>query len=356
MTNSTYLPTSEDKLNVCMAYLSYTGEQLDQESRTPEIIYQQIKETMINIPTLLGDDGKVDWEIVWGPAIYTYHSGFFRDTGQDSGMFVARQISDPSNHVVAIRGTNSMAILDWVMEDFEVGAMKDWPGSEGAKISKATEDGIELLRNKLVPAKGLPGECDDIETFLGSIAQGGAKVSFTGHSLGGALAPTLALHFKEKQGQIDGWDQECKVDISCTAFAGATAGNDVFATYSNSQFASNPIRRIHNTNDIVPHAWNKQTMKSMKSLYKDKDAKLGMGLILRGTLNLAICWTKHRHYTQIDNSIPITFPVDGTKGDNFMFQAAYQHISSYPVTILGESAGNELLGNLNHAEAGLYVA
>lgn len=84
-------------------------------------------------------------------------------------------------------------------------------------------------------------------------------ISFTCHSLRGALAPTLALWFKEKQ---DSWTTQGHAVISCTAFAGATAGNAKFANYSNTLFKDNPIRRIHDTNEMVPHAWSKESLNS----------------------------------------------------------------------------------------------
>jgi hypothetical protein len=67
------------------SFLSYIGETLKQQPGTAQKIYDDINKAMPLIPTLC-DNGTLDWEIVWGPAIYTYPSA----DQQDSGMFVAR--------------------------------------------------------------------------------------------------------------------------------------------------------------------------------------------------------------------------------------------------------------------------
>ena len=330
---TSYLPTQEDKVNVCMAFLTYIGEKLEQDENTARTIFNEINAAIPKIPTLL-NGSSVDWKIVWGPAIYTYSSA----TKQDSGMFVMQQISNPTNYVLAIRGTNAKALEDWIWDDFDVIAMKDWPGQDGAKISQATHNGIHLLLNKLIPDCGLPGEGQSIAEFLESISSRPITISFTGHSLGGALAPTLALLFKEQQDQ---WDSNCHAAIHCTAFAGATAGNAQFAEYSNSLFKDNPIRRIHDVNDVVPHAWNKHSMEQIATLYTEAGIDLSWGL--KFILDVVIKATEDKYYTQIDNSLPITLRIDPSQGNSFFKQAGYQHDQSYPRVILGDAAGRNLL-------------
>lgn len=340
-----YAPIPEDKINVCMAFLTYVGENLtydkysEEEKREVEkTIHKEIHKIIPKIPTLVKEDS-ADWKIVWGPAIFRYRD----DRKQDSGMFVIQQISNPSNYVLAIRGTNYDAWEDWFKEDFEVLCMKKWSRASGAKISKATNNGIELLLNlkNAIPAPPESKSNQSITEFLTSISTKPITISFTGHSLGGALAPTLALWFRERQGEFKGWDPKNNAVISCTAFAGATAGNATFANYSNIQFRDNPIRRIHDTNDVVPHAWNKQSMGQIAHLYSNTEMQIGFSLKL--LLWLAILLTKHNNYTQIGNSIPITLGVDGKCDRNtFKKQATYQHDYSYPLIILGQDAGNNL--------------
>lgn len=260
---------------------------------------------------------------------------------QDSGMFVMQQISNPNSYVVAIRGTNSKAWDDWLKEDFDVFFTKYWRRGSEARISQATYNGIHLLLNKLIPGIGLPSAGQSITAFLRSISTQRVTISFTGHSLGGALAPTLALWFKERQGQPQGWDPNNSAAVSCTSFAGATAGNVEFADYSNRQFSDNPIHRIHNTNDMVPHAWNRHSMEQIAMLYSCAGIELSEDL--KWLLDVAILSTECRNYTQIDRSCPITLPVDPQKGDHFLGQVSYQHNQSYPQIILGDASGKHLL-------------
>jgi len=331
-----FVPTPEDQTNVCMAYLSYVGESLRQQSGTTQTIYNSINEAISKSPALFnGTD--VDWNIVWGPAICTYPGA----TEQDSGMFVAQQISNPDNVVVAIRGTNGKALEDWWKEDFEVLSMSDWAGVSGAKISQATQNGIDLLLNKLIPDEGLPAAGQSITEFLQSLSDKPVNIGFTGHSLGGALSPTLALWFAERQGQCDNWDPNSNATITCTAFAGATAGNAEFANYSNDQFSANPIRRIHNVNDMVPHAWDKTEMDKIASLYDG--AHIDLDWEFKLLLDGIILATKGHHYTQINHSLPVAFDIDLSQGDSFFTQASYQHYQSYPRIILGDTAGKEFL-------------
>ncbi|WP_045855550.1 lipase family protein [Teredinibacter purpureus] len=336
MSANTYTPATTDPLSVCFAFLSYIGESRPQTEGTTQKILSDILTVIATTPTLCLN-GQPDWEIVWGPSIYTYPEA----KAQDSGMFVARQISAPNNYYVAIRGTNATATLDWIFEDFDVLGMKDWPGAPSAKISNATHNGVHLLLDKLVPDSGLPGEKQCITTFLTGLTQTPVNICFTGHSLGGALAPTTALHFKDSQGVVGGFDPDSNATISCTAFAGATAGNAEFAAYSNRQFAKAPIRRIHNTNDVVPHAWEKSTLEQMPNLYDSISIKLDEKYKI--LLDLIIVATENKHYTQIETSVPITFPLDASQGDQYFSQAGYQHDHSYPLIVLGNEQGQAFL-------------
>ena len=301
--------TEGDKINVAIAYLSYIGETLRREPNELEIIRERIKLTISNIPVLTLN-GKADWRVAWGPAIYTFEDAEY----QDNGMFVAQQISNPTNYVVAVRGTNFQAVLDWVFEDFNVLEMHDWKGGDSsAKISEATHKGVSLLKHKLksdyyLPLNELkPNPAILLSEFLKDAAKDQKiNVIFTGHSLGGALAPTFALLFKQAQGKSDGWDSQTNATVKSTSFAGATAGNKDFAEHSNNLLGSD-MRRIHNLHDVVPHAWNKKTMDQIEYIYQPAGLKLDFWLKI--LLDEVIYFTKDKHYTQIKESLPFTFPL-----------------------------------------------
>jgi len=280
---------------------------------------------MKKIP-VLRIDGVPDWKVVWGPAIYTLPGGKL----QDNMMFVTRQLSDTSNYIVGIRGTNGAAFLDWVEEDFDVLIKVDWntagnPASGTPKISRATHTGFKALLNHLTDRQS--GQ--DITTFLKQIAaQGKISVNFTGHSLAGALAPTLALWFKQSQGQASGWDPNSNVSVTTTAFAGATAGNTDFAVYSDS-ILGDSCDRIHNTNDVVPHAWESKSVKEIPDIY----SSIGITLseIERWVIDFAADIIQD--YKQINVSKPFAFPLNN-QYDTFVKQVEYQHKKSYPIVLL----------------------
>lgn len=361
MNDCKFTSTKEDQVNICFAYLSYIGETIRQKEKAKAArqILCDIKAAILQTPTLcktsiLCNSNAADWNIVWGPAIYTFPEAEY----QDSGMFVAQQISCPTSYVVAIRGTNPKALSDWLVEDFDVFFMTSWEAARGAKISNATHEGIKLLL-RLRPDKGMPGNEMTIEKFLGEIANNknpgkSINLRFTGHSLGGALAPTLALYFKERQGKAStdcGWDQEANANVTCTAFAGATAGNAEFAKYSNDQFAANPCRRIHNCNDIVPHAWAIHSLAKLRNLYKNKGIE--MNFLERFILEIGLIIERIKGlfgsgYTQIGTSHSFCFSVNKSTGKSYLAQAEYQHHCAYPLTILGQCNGKKLIDQVNN--------
>ena len=327
MIETTFIPSLQQQRSLSMAYLAYTGELLTGKKRTvEEQILLRIDSTMKKIKPL-HNSMFVDWRVVWGPAIFTFKDGYL----QDNMMFVSRRISEPVNYIVGIRGTNGAAWLDWLEEDLDVLEKVDWKLPAGItakgtpKISEATNTGFNILLNLMKPESGLPGSGLDITAFLKTIVKSGKiNINFTGHSLAGALAPTLALWFKQSQGTASGWDPKGSASISITPFAGATAGNSDFATYSD-RILGDSCDRIHNTNDIVPHAWTSKTIKEIPDPYSSIGIKPGKlkKWIIDLVADIII------DYKQINNSNPFTFPLNN-EYDSFTEQVGYQHVKSYP--------------------------
>lgn len=334
MAEISFIPTKSQKISLSFAYLAYSGEKI--EGRTPleeKEILALINKTMPEIHVLCDDSQHVDWDIVWGPAAYTFKLPFA--FLQDNMMFVARQKSQPDNYVVAIRGTNGMAIWDWIEEDFRVLKKVDWPvpankSIQGIpKISEATHIGLKVLLEKLVPKHNIPGAKQSIQAFLSSVVQAGpAKINFTGHSLAGALAPTLALWFKQYQSIADNWDPSGNAHITTTPFAGATAGNTAFSEYFNAQLGS-VCDRIHNRLDIVPHAWEQDTLKTIPNLYTDDG--IHMSCLEKGLLEIILRIV--RDYKQVNNSLKFSWDIQKKFSKSFLDQAGIQHTASYPVML-----------------------
>jgi len=105
-----------------------------------------------------------------------------------------------------------------------------------------------------------------LEKFLtGRFKRTGDPIAITvsGHSLGGALSPTLALWLLDTQSE---WDPHGRATIDVYAYAGPTPGNARFATYIDDRFGER-LHRIANPMDVVPHAWNVGDLAELKALY-----------------------------------------------------------------------------------------
>jgi hypothetical protein len=94
------------------------------------------------------------------------------------------------------------------------------------------------------------------------------QVAVAGHSLGGALSPTLALYLVDKKSD---WDPENKASVGAFPTAGPTPGDEGFASYYEKQIAANKIYYLsqHNALDAVPHAWEKSDLEKIPTLYED---------------------------------------------------------------------------------------
>ncbi len=326
MAQRTFVPTLQQQTALSFAYLAYSGELLTDGSKVsvPLQILRLIKAAMPKIPPLkLGKT--VDWEVVWGPAIYTFPDAIL----QDNMMFVARQISQPENYVLAVRGTNAEAVFDWLKEDLEVWRKVPWrmPQGQGFQgqpcISQSTQDGLNVLLNSMRPGD-VPGKGENITSFLRNLAEGGkANLLFTGHSLGAALASTLALWFKQWQ-HIDGeWDPQGNIHISSITFAGPTAGNQDFADYFNGYLGA-ASQRIFNTLDVVPKAWQVSTMNQIPAIYSPQismplPARLALEVIERVVIG----------YAQTGMPIPLSWEIQAT-APSWVGQLGVQHSDSYP--------------------------
>jgi hypothetical protein len=153
-----------------------------------------------------------DWTAVWGPQIYGLDT---TDQGASNTMFVAHS---PSNniYVVAIAGTNPTGVFG-ILDDIQVGpgnmvdflnpvvmpvspqttppttaltwnTVSGFDPNQTVAIDVGTSQGLSALYNMVDPWTRV-----QLIDYLNSINQDGQTLVFTGHSLGGALAPSLAM-------------------------------------------------------------------------------------------------------------------------------------------------------------------
>ncbi|MEM8604335.1 MAG: hypothetical protein AAGF24_10930, partial [Cyanobacteria bacterium P01_H01_bin.121] len=201
-----------------------------------------------------------DWDVVWGPVVYTAPFAVFAT----NAMYVARQ---GNQYVIAIAGTNYASVYDWMIEDADVVASQQvvWPYRQvtgsNPKLSEGTDTGLQRLL-------AMEANEQTLIEFLHSIMRTSAgdtiQLIFTGHSLGGALAPTLALAIADQQSD---WSRGNPFQMAVYPTAGPTPGNRDFATYYDQRLGPNTTR-IWNSLDIVPHAWAAADLTQIPNLYE----------------------------------------------------------------------------------------
>ncbi len=218
------------------AYLAYCGEQMT--TPNPEsTILNFINTAMPQIPPISANN-KATWKVVWGPAVYTVPGAKY----QDNLMFVAQSLANPTQYAIAIRGTNGISELDFILEDFDFLQQMNWPlgaatpRPAGAMISESTSIDMHILL--AMQGTIASGAKQSLFTFLQTqTVQRGISVCVTGHSLGGCLSGTMALYLKEN---IRVWNNNRQCIVSAVTFAGPTAGNAQFAAYTDSMFNGGP--------------------------------------------------------------------------------------------------------------------
>jgi len=223
-----------------------------------------------------------DWVLEWGPGVFEFKPG--TKGKADNTAYI---VYSPSlkTHIVAIAGTNPHALLDWGVEDFEVG-LKDRVAWESfaydiskppialgkyhndptvQTISLGTAKGIHALGSQLVKYEQLGAGMSEASTLMEYFRtltpeqREKETFLFTGHSLGGALSPTLARWAKEIM-QVK--------NVMAMPTAGPTPGNTPYQNQWIGFFPKTPVPNarpenhvkyfnedVWNQQDVVPHAW-----------------------------------------------------------------------------------------------------
>ncbi len=250
-----------------------------------------------------------NWQLAWGPVIqWTQGELVGRcithlpvgDTAVYSAANTVAVYANPdrSIYVIGVAGTNPISETGWCVEDFDVDSFSPWPTSGGGVITNGTATGIGLITSMVQPSTNT-----SLFQFLQSAvggANGAIDVVVVGHSLGGALAPTLATALADTQNQsltinwtippvtaevwelkyVDGhlkwvlvpetiytpppfnltwpkWNPNGVAKVSTIAFAGATPGDQAFANHVAATLpGGTQVVSLWNGYDLVPHAWN----------------------------------------------------------------------------------------------------
>ena len=315
-----------------------------------------------------------DWSIAWGPVVFEFCDDPARlvekafcaaidkatERATNAAFIARRKGAGGDTYVLGIAATNFISGFDWLVEDAGVRRTKKWtfgqvPKGLKPRISFGTATGIKILMSLKDPATG-----QTIEQFLDQAASKNNALYIAGHSLAGALSPTLALAYFNEDAALD--KSEWK-SVEVYPSAGATPGNGDFSklfskifpvTQSGSQPYSLWNADIWNSLDVVPHAWNEGgpilfhkpgTLAEVPVLYGDDLDLLGKATVLNlveGARLLAL----GNHYTSIPprEPQPVAGRLTGTLTDkvvtfkDFLGQMVYQHVDAYAKLIGIQSA------------------
>lgn len=308
-----------------------------------------------------------NWELVWGPAVLEEVIDGVPTGVADNSLFVAKcdAVSFPGSpsvmpaYVVAIAGTNPNSLYDWGDEDFSVSTVVNWttydpsgftpsPYVAGTPfISKGTATGIQNLLRLVSPdTAAAPGT--SLEQFLNHAKPDqDTAIIFCGHSLGGALSPTLALYLKQKN-YLDAFGLTLVYPT-----AGPTPGEANFAELFNTTFPALPSgwqpqplpyqswNTMHwNAVDVVPHAWDTADLDMVATLFgKSSDFWTNLFLDRLQKIALSDAAKSGATYTRIrNNSLTGTLQYsDGKNAINvppktikdYISQLFIQHVDLY---------------------------
>jgi hypothetical protein len=318
---------STDYTPQMMLLLAYAAGQGDTKPFTDDCqsatnSYNAIKAYLANpVDNCFG----TDWSIVWGPAIFSFPVNV-HGRHIDNTIFVARNGST-NDYVISIAGTDPVSVADWILEDFLVGTTVPWfletSFQPRPMISLGTFIGLSILLN-IVPPCDLPGNGMKLVKFLGTLtSQGPVNLYTTGHSLGGALAPSLTLALDDLRLL---WDLRGNATFYPFAFAGPTPGDNNFAAYFNQKFPQG-LQRVWNALDIVPHAWDTTQMNELPTLYGQSVPAVA------DAVNLILPCIESIDYTPLNTqdatfSGPQQNPNISTLQE-YLQEAAWQHVTAY---------------------------
>lgn len=289
------------------------------------------------------------WSTVWGPVVFEHDPGTLATA--DNVMYVAAN-ADRSVFVVAVAGTNAASQYDIKDEDEAVSKTVAWAKAFPSLPPYSTPNGLDPyvssgtalgVNNLLGMRDGSTGQT--LLAYLAELEAAGAPATliFCGHSLGGALAPTLALAlFNGNGGQlhIASW-----TNVFLYPTAGPTPGNGDLAAYVAQQFPprgpqARPYQvwnqNVWNSLDAVPQGWVIALLAEVPFLYPtappwppqdlEQMIQYMISLSLQGASSGAGPYVRLANQRLTGTYNP-EFPVSNKT--TFELQAAYQHTTAY---------------------------
>lgn len=340
------LPTLSTQQTATLAFVAYAGDQLiNTDPNVDKTLQSCVSNELTRQPIL-----DKQYTLAWGPAAYRFNTTFF----DDNMMYAVNDLQNSGHLIIAIRGTNPESISDWFVEDFYVYKTRPWqyakPFNKSARISQATHIGLSVLQNlqgkvhgallstsSVVPSTSAPIAPESkLFDYLKARARNKdiTKITVTGHSLAGALAPVLALWLKDTESS---WNPtpSWPITINVLPIAGATSGNAEFAAYYNQRLGKDTLR-LHNEFDVVPKAWYSPTMRKLTYIYNAEKQNIKPNWYERWGFWVGRYLSSGKEYTQICAAQPALKGVinPAAEYNSYATQAEWQHHCGY-YNILG---------------------
>jgi Lipase (class 3) len=307
-----------------------------------------------------------EWALAWGPAVFRPADALVSDNAAFVAYHPALTFQDGSTfptYVVGIAATNAISLYDWLGEDAWVCKVADFsdlvevlklPAASAAaafttpQVSWGTALGLCNVMN--LTSVGGQTLLDYLRALNAGLAGGPkTRIVFTGHSLAGALSPTVALYLHDK-GYLANFERALVYPT-----AGPTPGNAGFAAKFRlafphwSQEGAAPWQRwntqIVNKYDVVPHAWSLKTLLEIPGIYGNKlSANPAPWEVYALTATaLADAWQGEQAYgywpiTTLASFDPVTIPPVPTTLEQFLTNLAQSHTTAYNDVILGSAA------------------
>ncbi|MEM1171406.1 MAG: hypothetical protein AAGJ08_20575 [Cyanobacteria bacterium P01_H01_bin.35] len=216
------------------------------------------------------------WEMVWGCGVSQLGKKSVSSDVNDHTIFIVKDLdsTEIDRYVISLAGTNPFSVQDMLLEDVNIAISKPWNNGEPWKTTEklfktndkpAVTKGIsKSLRVLMTQIKSDGKLLLDYLLELTSNAKKPIEITVAGHSLAGAISPSLALSLVEQQKE---WDKaKIATTVKVVSVAGFSPGNGAFADYYDQTLGPNTVR-IWNRADIVPNVWEAEALKKVPGMY-----------------------------------------------------------------------------------------
>ncbi len=242
---------------------------LNLQSTTTKIVNGTLNDPKSTIQGFIGS-----WAQVWGPIVFSNNPNAAQVVADNTMMVVYNNNPNQPLFVIGIAGTNAVSTYGWFKEDFGVNTLVDWgtvinkklpPSLIKPSISAGANNGLQILLG-MKDSTGIT-MLQALNKYITQKNIKNAEVAVAGHSLGGALAPVMAMYMVDTKST---WNNAGNITtISAWPTAGPTPGNDEFTNYFSKNFpgfATNYTSK-YNTLDVIPQAWQASTLSTIPNIY-----------------------------------------------------------------------------------------